>query len=182
MSKIGKKPILIPGGAEVIVSGSNVCVKGPRGELSRDFPAGFAVRLEAESVIVIPPETVKKNTRALWGTVRMHIANMVEGVTRGFEKRLEFEGIGFKAEISGSDLVLLAGFTHPVRIRIPLGISVNVAKNVISVSGVDKEAVGQFSASIRRVRPPEPYKGAGIRYEGEVIRRKAGKKLAGAAG
>lgn len=182
MSKIGKKPIQIPAEVEVIISGSNVRVKGPKGELSRILPSGFTIHVKEKNILVVPPEAAKKNTGALWGTMRKHIANMVEGVTCGFEKKLEFEGVGFRAEVSGGDLALSVGFTQPVLVRVPGGVSVAVTKNVIRISGVDKEAVGQFAANVRKVRPPEPYKGTGIKYEGEIIRRKSGKKLAGTAG
>jgi large subunit ribosomal protein L6 len=182
MSKIGKKPIAVPAGVTVSVSGQVVSVKGPKGELSRTLPPGFSVRIADNVVTLLPPAKTERRTSALWGTYRKHLANMVEGVERGFAKTLEFEGIGYRAEVSGKDLVLFVGFTHPVRLTIPVGLTVEVGKNTITVQGYDKEAVGQFAATVRSVRPPEPYKGTGIRNQGEIIRRKAGKKLAGAAG
>lgn len=182
MSKIGKKPIKIPEGVTVNVGGNEVTVRGPKGELRRGLPADFSIVIEGNTLQVNAPETLKKNTRALWGTLRAHVANMVKGVSEGFEKKLEFEGIGYRTEVSGGELILSVGFTHPVRLKIPEGVSVSVSKNTILVSGIDKEKVGKFAAEIRKVRPPEPYKGTGIRYVGEIIRRKAGKKLAGAAG
>jgi large subunit ribosomal protein L6 len=182
MSKIGKKPIIIPPGVSVVVSGQEVTVKGPKGEIRRTLPPGFLVRIEGNIATLVPPEKLEKGTPALWGTFRQHLANMITGVEHGFSKTLEFEGIGYRAEVVGNDLVLSVGFTHPVKIPIPPGLKVEASKNTITVQGYDKEAVGQFAANIRRVKPPEPYKGTGIRYQGEVIRRKAGKKLAGQAG
>ncbi len=182
MSKVGKQPIVLPEGVKVSVSGQTVSVKGPKGELSWKLPDGFGILEEGNIIRVIPPEKQTKKTSALWGTNQRILANMVQGVWQGFEKILEFEGIGYKAEVSGNELVLYVGFTHPVRLRIPSGIEVTVDKNLIKVSGYNKELVGEFAARIRRLRIAEPYKGTGIRYKGEVIRRKAGKKLAGAAG
>lgn len=182
MSKIGKKQIMIPDGVTVGASDCEVVVKGPKGELKRNFPSGFSVNVGADFVAIVPPVKMEKRASALWGTYRKHLANMIEGVSRGFDKRLDFQGIGYRAEVSGKELVLSVGFTHPVRIQIPAGLEVETAKNTIVVRGTDKEAVGQFAAKVRKVRPPEPYKGTGIRYQGEVIRRKAGKKLAGTAG
>lgn len=182
MSKIGKKNILIPQGVTVEISGSTVTIKGPKGELTRTFPSDFSFRLEGNELSVMPPEKMKKDTPASWGTTRAHLANMVRGVTEGFSKVLEFEGIGYRAETNPKELALHVGFAHPVRLPIPEGLSVTVSKNTITVSGVDKEMVGEFAARIRRAKPPEPYKGTGIRYQGEVIKRKAGKRLAGAAG
>lgn len=183
MSKIGKKPVAVPSGVTVSVSGQEVLVKGPKGELRRTLPEGFSVRVEDGAISLMPPEKGSvRRIRALWGTYRQHLANMVEGVSRGFSKALEFEGIGYRAEVSGKELVLSVGFTHPVKMAIPEGIAVEVGKNTITLQGADREAVGQFAAMVRAVRPPEPYKGTGIKYQGEVIRRKAGKKLAGTAG
>jgi len=180
MSRIGKKPISLPAGVEVNVSRNTVIVRGPRGELRRQIPDGFSIDIKEKEITILPPANIKKNTSAFWGTIRQHIGNMIKGVSAGFEKKLEFEGIGYKAEVSGNSLVLSMGFTHPVKLEIPAGIKVDVAKNVITISGADKESVGRFAADIRKIRSPEPYKGTGIRYAGESIRRKAGKKLAGA--
>jgi large subunit ribosomal protein L6 len=179
MSKIGKKPVAVPPGVAVSASGQEITVKGPKGALKRALPPGFSVLIENAAVSVIPPKRAGKYTAALWGTYRKHLANMVEGTERGFTKTLEFEGIGYRAEVSGRDLALSVGFTHPVKMPIPEDLTVEVKKNTIAVSGYDKEAVGQFAAIVRSIRPPEPYKGTGIRYQDEVIRRKAGKKLAG---
>ncbi|MBI1975300.1 MAG: 50S ribosomal protein L6 [Parcubacteria group bacterium] len=182
MSKIGKKLTVLPQGVSVRVEGNKVIVRGSKGEIFRTVPAGFSVVEKEGQLSVVPPDVLKKNTKAVWGALGAHVANMVKGVSEGFEKKLEFEGIGYRAEVSGKELVLSVGFTKPVRLVIPEGVSVVVAKNVITIAGIDREKVGQFAADIRRVRPPEPYKGTGIKYEGEVIKRKAGKKLAGAAG
>jgi large subunit ribosomal protein L6 len=179
MSKIGKQPIAVPPDVAVSASGQEIMVKGPKGALKRTLPPGFSVLIEDSVVSVVPPKKSGKYTAALWGTYRKHLANMVEGVEKGFTKTLEFEGIGYRAEVSGKDLALSVGFTHPVKMPISEGLMVEVQKNTIVVSGYDKEAVGQFAAVVRSIRPPEPYKGTGIRYQGEVIRRKAGKKLAG---
>jgi large subunit ribosomal protein L6 len=182
MSKLAKKPILIPKEVNVTLQGKDIIVKGPKGQLTRTLPEGFSVKIEGDSIFLIPPPEQKKDTKALTGTYYRHISNMIQGVTQGFEKNLEFEGIGYRAEVSGKELILNVGFSHPVKLNIPEGITVSVGKNIISIKGYDKEAVGQFAAIVRAVRPPEPYKGTGIRYQGEIIRRKAGKKLAGQAG
>jgi len=182
MSKIGKKNIPIPAGVEMRLEGNAVKVKGPKGELARSFPGGFAIEMQGSDCIIKPPEKLKGDTMALWGTTRAVIANMVKGVTEGFSKTLEFEGIGYRAEATEKELTLFVGFTHPVKFSLPAGTSASVTKNTITVSGLDAEVVGELAARIRRTRPPEPYKGTGIRYQGEIIRRKAGKRLAGAAG
>lgn len=182
MSKIGKKSILVPGGVSVALSGREVTVKGPKGELRRLLPAGFNLEQQGNFIALAPPAKYGKQSAALWGTYRQHLANMVEGVQNGFAKTLEFEGIGYRAEVTGAELVLYMGFTHPVKLVIPAGLKAESLKNTITISGADKELVGEFTAIIRSVRPPEPYKGTGIRYQGEIIRRKAGKKLAGTAG
>jgi len=182
MSKIGKKPIPLPAGVTVSVGEAAVTVKGPKGELQRSYSRDFSISTEGNAVIVKPVGPIRKDTSMVWGSLRSHLANMILGVSSGFERKLEFEGIGYRAEVVGKELVLSVGFTQPVRLQIPEGLNVTVAKNTITVSGIDKEKVGQFAAEIRKVRPPEPYKGTGIKYSGEIIRRKAGKKLAGAAG
>ena len=171
MSRIGKKPILIPSGADIKIDGRRITIKGSRGELSREFRPEVSFSIEEGKIVVRGGEAP-----ALWGTTRAIIANMVKGVTDGYEKRLEIEGVGYKASIEGNDLVLIVGFSHPVKIVCPDGIKLSVDKNVISVTGVNKELVGQTAARIRAARPPEPYKGKGIRYQGEHIRRKLGKK------
>jgi large subunit ribosomal protein L6 len=181
MSKIGKKPIEIPLGVEVKVEGRKVSAKGPKGELSREINGNFDLDV-GERFLKLTPKTTGGKIRALWGLERSLLFNMIQGVSCGFEKKLEIEGIGFKAALSGRDLMLNIGFSHPVRFTPPRDIKISVDKNLIVVSGADKALVGQITASIRALKKPEPYKGKGIHYLGEKIRRKAGKKLAGAAG
>lgn len=180
MSRIGRTPIAIPSGVTVTLDGERLSVRGSKGELTRTLPPGFSVRVEDGAAVVIPPEHAARMP-ALWGLTRALIANMVAGTHGGFAKRLAIEGVGYRAEVQGKDLVLALGFSHPVRLTPPDGIAVSVAKNIITISGVDKELVGQVAARIRALKPPEPYKGKGIRYEGEVVRRKAGKKAVASA-
>ncbi|MBI4919907.1 50S ribosomal protein L6 [Candidatus Azambacteria bacterium] len=180
MSKVGKKPIAIPGGVAVSVEDNAVKVKGSKGELSFNLPKEVELKLDGNQILVLPVGKSKK-TPALWGTVRAIVANMVVGVEKGFEKKLEIEGVGFKVQLQGNDLVLNLGFSHPVVFKTPEGVKIGVEKNTITVSGVSLELVGQTAANIRALKKPEPYKGKGIRYAGEVIKRKAGKKVAGSA-
>ena len=181
MSRIGKKPILIPEGVEVKIEGQKVIVKGPKGELFREILREIKIESKDNQLFVFP-QIETKQTKAFWGLTRALLANMIEGVIKGFEKKLQIEGLGFRAELEGDNLVLQVGFSHPVMITVLEGVKFVVEKNIIIISGIDKELVGQVAAKIRRVRPPEPYKGKGIRYVGEVIRRKAGKKTATVAG
>lgn len=176
MSRIGRMPITVPQGVTVEVNKSTVRVKGPKGELSRSFDPDMQISLEDGTLIVQRP-TDRRRHRALHGLTRSLLSNMVVGVSEGFVRRLEIQGVGYRAGLQGEDLVLNVGYSHPVVVEPPDGISFQVEKNYreISVSGVDKEMVGEMAARIRRVRPPEPYKGKGIRYEGEYVRRKAGK-------
>lgn len=175
MSRVGKKPILIPEKVEVKIEGQKITVRGPKGELVKEFPPEVEVE-QKEGKLFVFLKTITKKTKALWGTWRQIIFNMIEGVTKGFEKKLEVEGLGYKAMMEGENLVLYVGFSHPVKITPPPTIKIGVEKNVITVSGIDKELVGQVAAKIKKTKPPEPYKGTGIKYVGEVIRRKAGKK------
>jgi len=176
MSRVGKKPIIIPEKVEIKVEGQKVIVKGPKGEIQKEFRS--EIKIEAkEGSIFVSPRVETKNSNALWGLSRALLFNIVKGVTEGYEKKLEIEGIGFRAGIEGSDLVLYVGFSHPVKMKAPVGINFSVEKNVITVSGIDKELVSQTSANIRKIKPPEPYKGKGIRYAGEIVRRKVGKKV-----
>jgi len=181
MSRIGKKPILIPQGVTVEVSDRRVVVSGPAGTLTREIHPALEVKVE-DNVIRVFPRLEMRKVSALWGLTRTLLANMVEGAGRNFEKKLEFEGIGYRAAIEGGSLVMQVGFTHPVTVTAPPGIRFSVEKNVITVTGPDKELVGQVAARIRAIKPPEPYKGKGIRYQGERIRRKAGKRAAGTGG
>lgn len=187
MSRIGKKPIEIPAGVSVDISSGTIKVTGPKGELSRSLPSRVHAEKAGDQILVSlsakqEAQRERNNPQALWGLVRALIANMVEGAVKGYEKKLEIEGVGYKAEVQGKDLVLDVGFSHTVKIAGPQGVSFAVDKNVIVVSGPDKEAVGQVAASIRKVKPVEPYKGKGIRYQGEYVRRKLGKRVAGTTG
>lgn len=176
MSRLGKKTIEIPQGAAVTVDGARVVVKGKNGELSRTFPKTMTVSVADESVTVTPQDETNLEQKALWGTVASHVTNMLEGVTNGFEKKLVIEGVGFKSEVKGTNLVMSLGFSHEIEMAIPEGLTVTAEKNVVTISGIDKELVGQFAADVRSKKKPEPYKGKGIRYEDETIRRKQGKK------
>lgn len=175
MSRVAKKPIIIPEKTTVEVKGQTVHVKGPLGEISRDFKPGinFVVENGALQVSIGRPESYM-----LVGTYASHVKNMIEGVTKGFQKKLIVEGIGFKSDVKGAKLDLSLGFSHPVSVEIPKELKVTADKNVITISGVSNELVGEFAAKIRAYKKPEPYKGKGIRYETEVIRRKQGKKAA----
>lgn len=176
MSRIGKKPITIPEGVEVKIDDNKVDVKGPKGEIQKEFRPEFKIEIK-ESKILISPKIINKNTNALWGLTRSLIANMVEGVKEGFERKLKIEGLGYRAQIVGDNLELSVGFSHPVRVKMPENVKFSLEeKNVISISGPDLETVSQVAAKIRAIKPPEPYKGKGIRYLNEVIRRKVGKK------
>lgn len=179
MSRIGKKPIPIPPGVTVEVSGGTVSVKGPKGTASLNLHPDIKAEFSDSNLNVLVGRESKRSS-ALWGLFRSLLANLVEGVSRGFEKKLEFEGVGYRANVEGDTLVFQLGFSHPVKVKAPEGIKFSVEKNTITVSGVSKELVGNTAASIRNLKPPEPYKGKGIRYKGEIIRRKAGKKAVAA--
>ena len=181
MSRIGKKPIEIPQGVEILIDGQKITVKGPKGQLERVVRPEIKVELKENELLCIPVKTTK-NTNAFWGLTRALLANMVKGVVEGYEKSLQIEGLGYKANMEGDTLVLMAGFTHSVKIASPEGIKITVDKNIINVSGIDKELVGLTASRIKKVRPVEPYKGKGLRYVGEVVRKKAGKKVTTAAG
>jgi len=181
MSRIGKKPIEIPLGVEVNIEGQRITVKGPKGNLSREISPEIKVKSQGGQILLSPQIETKK-TKAFWGLFRSLISNMVKGVTEGFEKKLEIEGLGFKAQVAGNDLELFVGFTHSVKIKAPENIKFSVEKNVITVSGPDLEKVSQTAARIRKAKPAEPYKGKGIKYLGEQIRRKVGKKVVTTAG
>jgi len=174
MSKIGKMPVSIPPGVSVSLEGSSILVKGPKGELTRKIPRGVEVKVEGDEIIVSIKKESSQN-RALHGTLRALIANMVKGVSTGWNRELELIGTGYRAEVAGETLRLTVGYSHPVEVKAPKGVTFQVVKSDITVSGFDKEAVGHIASFIRGVRPPEPYKGKGIRYKGEVVRRKAGK-------
>src|SRR5437763_2243282 len=176
MSRIGKKPIEVPAGVTVTVDPGRVTVHGPKGELRQDVPQRMKIDQENGSIVVTRP-TERGEDRALHGLTRTLIANMVEGVTKGFEKKLEIQGVGYRAALKGTDLELSVGYSHVVTIKPRTGITFDVpVPTQIVVKGTDKQQVGQTAAEIRKVRPPEPYKGKGIRSEGEYVRRKVGKR------
>ena len=175
MSRIGKQPVPIAGGVQItIADGNEITVKGPRGQLQRTFPGDIRFAVEESQVVVTRPSDASAH-RALHGLSRSLLNNMVVGVTDGFTKTLEVQGVGYRAQLEGPNLRLAVGFSHPVVVEPPEGITFAVEGPRINVSGIDKEQVGQVAADIRKVRPPEPYKGKGIRYLGERVRRKAGK-------
>jgi large subunit ribosomal protein L6 len=176
MSRIGRQPIELPAGVAVSLSPGRVMVNGPLGELSQQVPVRMQVEQEDGTVVVKRP-TERGEDRALHGLTRSLIANMVEGVTNGFQKRLEIQGVGYRAALRGTDLELNVGFSHSVVLKAPQGITFEVpTPTEVIVKGIDKQQVGQLAAEVRKVRPPEPYKGKGIRYEGEYVRRKVGKR------
>ena len=176
MSRIGKKPITVPQGVSVVIRPGFVSVDGPKGKLEQAVPARIAIE-ERDGELVVTRPTERGEDRALHGLTRTLVANMVEGVTNGFEKRLEIQGVGYRASLRGTALELAVGYSHPVVLEAPEGITFEVpAPTQITVRGNDKQQVGQIAAEIRKVRPPEPYKGKGIRYEGEYVRRKVGKR------
>jgi large subunit ribosomal protein L6 len=176
VSRIGKLPIAIPSGVQVELNGNHVKVKGPKGELERTFSSVIGIAQETDHILV-SRSSEEKTVRALHGTTRAVLNNMVTGVSTGFQKTLEIQGVGYKADMDGKTLVINAGYSHPVRVEPPAGIEFDVTEKnrYILIKGSNKEDVGQVSADIRKIRPPEPYKGKGIRYLGERVRRKAGK-------
>ena len=177
MSRIGKKIIEIPQGVTVEVSDKEIKVLGPKGELKQFIHHEIKVESKDGKILVFPKTELSKKGRGLWGLYRALIANMVEGVSKGFEKKLEIEGVGFKANVEGDTIILNLGFTNPIKIKKEEGINFLVEKNIVTVSGISKERVGHFAALIRKQKKAEPYKGKGIKYQGEVIRRKEGKKV-----
>ncbi len=181
MSKIGQLPIAIPSGVTLEINGGTVNISGPKGKLEVNFKKDLLdVKIE-EGNVVVSPKKESKIARSVWGTTRMLISNNIKGVTEGWKKQLELVGTGYRSEVQGNKLVLTVGYSHPVNIEAPEGITFKVEKSVINVDGIDKQVVGQVSANIRASRPPEPYKGKGVKYVGEVIRRKAGKAAKAAA-
>ncbi len=176
MSRIGRLPVKIPAGVQIQIEGTTVKVKGPKGELVRTFPAFLSFSKEADA-LEVGRASDARTQRASHGMARALIHNMVVGVSQGFQKSLQVEGVGYRAELKGTDLVLSLGFSHPVTIKAPAGISFGVDEKarIILVKGYDRELVGQMTADLRKIRPPEPYKGKGLRYVGEKVRRKAGK-------
>ena len=178
MSRLAKKPINIPESVEIKIDGGLIMVKGPKGELKKEFDsAAIDIQINGKE-ISLQKNIETKESKALWGTYASHITNMIHGVSEGYEKKLIIEGVGFRAEVKGNNLEMALGFSHPIIVPIPDGLSVSVEKNVVSVSGIDKEMVGQFASTVRLFKKPEPYKGKGIRYEGEIVLRKQGKRAA----
>ncbi|MEG0791258.1 MAG: 50S ribosomal protein L6 [Gordonibacter sp.] len=179
MSRIGKQPITVPAGVDVTIDGTTVTVKGPKGELTRSFPEIMIIKREGDDILVERPDDTRE-AKAYHGLVRTLIANMVEGTSTGFKKKLQLVGVGYRAALKGADLEMQLGFSHPVLVEAPEGITFEVpSQTEIIVSGPSKEQVGQVAANIRKWRKPEPYKGKGIRYEGEQVRRKLGKAAKG---
>lgn len=177
MSRIGKKPIDIPEKTEVKINGGVVSVKGPLGELSRTFNKDIVITVSGNKVESKPAKESLENN-ALWGTYMSHISNMIEGVNKGYTKKLVVEGIGYKADVTPTDINFKLGFSHPVKVSIPKGLKVSSDKGILVINGIDKELVSSFASGLRAMKKPEPYKGKGIRFEDEVIRRKEGKKTA----
>ncbi|MCR4319960.1 MAG: 50S ribosomal protein L6 [Candidatus Brocadiaceae bacterium] len=180
MSRIGRQPVKVPNDVKISISGNTVNIDGPKGKLSQTFHPDIAIEyVQQDKQIVVKRSSDEKYHRALHGLTRALISNMVLGVSKGYSKNLEIVGLGYNAKVQGKDLVLLLGYTHPVNVEIPKGIKIDVTNPTnpakLTVSGSDKQMVGQFSSVIRGMRPPEPYKGMGVKYEDEVIRRKAGK-------
>jgi len=176
MSRIGKKPIVIPAGVTAKLDGQTIAVKGARGELKFTAPQEVSMSIE-DGAVHVQPHGDDKRARAMWGTARAHVANLVGGVTKGFEKKLEINGVGYKAAIAGRNLQLSLGYSHDIVYPIPAGVSITTPKPTeITVAGIDRRQVGQIAAEIRAFRTPEPYKGKGVRYAGEFIFRKQGKK------
>ncbi len=184
MSKIGKKQINIPDGVDIKINDGLVVVKGPKGELKTNFHNSLTVEIRDNVLHVSPNGQEKKmkgDVSAFWGLSRALIQNMILGVTNGFEKSLDFQGVGYKAVVKGNDMVLELGYSHPIIVTAPEGISFKVEKNTIKIMGIDKDLVGRIAAQIRSKRKPEPYQGSGIKYSTEILRRKAGKKAASTA-
>lgn len=176
MSRIGKKPIQIPQGVTVILEKDSVLFKGPKGEIKQEIPGGISVE-QQENILVVKPEKEGKTMAALWGLTTALLLNHAHGVSEGFEKKLEIRGVGYKAALEGESKIRLdLGFSHPIFMEIPKGLSVKIEKQFITIAGFDKQQVGQLGAKIRAIRKPEPYKGKGVRYFGEVVRKKEGKK------
>jgi large subunit ribosomal protein L6 len=177
MSRLAKQPLTIPSGVTVAQQGDVVTVKGPKGELSREFRKEIGIVLEENAIVfILTAEDVF--TRSLWGTTASHMRNMIKGVTEGYEKKLEIEGVGYRWEVKNDNVEMSIGFSHQVRIPIPQGIAVKAEAQQLTITGINKELVGEFAAKIRAKKKPEPYKGKGIRYKGEHIRRKQGKRTA----
>jgi len=175
MSRIGKQEILIPAGVKVVQNGNTLTVTGPKGNLTKIFRDDIVITI-TDKVVTLNIKRNDKFSQSLWGTYASHIKNMIKGVETPYQKKLILEGVGFKSEVKGKEFHFALGFSHPVIVKIPEGITATAEKNNITITGIDKELVGSFTAAVRALKKPEPYKGKGMRYEGEVIRRKQGKK------
>lgn len=175
MSRIGKKPVILPSGVKAVLNGTTLQVSGPKGTLELPVHAQVQIAIEPEQILVSVPHPDNKKEKALWGLFRSLVQNLVDGSVKGFEKKLEVNGVGFKVQVTGQKLVMSLGFSHPVEVEFPKDLQVTVDKNVITIQGADKQKVGQFAANVRALKKPEPYKGKGIKYIDEVILRKAGK-------
>lgn len=175
MSKIAKKPVILKEGVNVVLEGNKVKVSGPKGELSIIIPAGIKIAVANGQIVVSQEKKNDSETNALFGLTRSLLNNLVKGVTDGFEKKLELSGVGYRAQAAGDTLTLSLGFSHPIVVKVEQGITFTVGENIITISGIDKALVGDTAAKVRAIRPPEPYKGKGIKYVGERVRRKVGK-------
>ncbi|PIR96461.1 MAG: 50S ribosomal protein L6 [Candidatus Doudnabacteria bacterium CG10_big_fil_rev_8_21_14_0_10_42_18] len=182
MSRIGKKPVIIPDGVKAAFKDGILSVTGPKGELTLVVHPKVMLNMTDKEITVDVPKKEDKKQKALWGLFRSLVNNLMEGVTKGYEKKLEVNGVGFKVASTGTKLVLNLGFSHPIEIEVPQGLEAKVEKNVISISGADKQLVGQFAANVRELKKPEPYKGKGIKYSDEIVRRKAGKVVKAVGG
>ena len=179
MSRIGRKPLPMPKGVTLAQKAGSFSVKGPKGELSKALPEGITLKIEGSNLLVLRADDSRQN-RSKHGLVRAHLANMVKGVTEGWTRELEINGVGYRAEVTGDTLTMALGYSHPVVFKLPKGISAKVEKNRVALSGADRDMLGQTAAKVRELRPPEPYKGKGVKYVEETIKRKVGK--AGATG
>jgi len=177
MSRIGKKSIVIPREVEIKINNNSLVAKGPKGEAVLNIPKEIAIEI-SDNILKVTPVVINKDTKALWGTTRAHINNLIQGLLEGFKKELELEGVGYRASVENGSVVLKIGYINLINVKIPEGVNVEIDKNVIKIFGLSKEKVGQFAAKIKSIKPVEPYKGKGIHYAGERIRRKAGKKIA----
>ncbi len=177
MSRLGKKPVALPAGVTATIADGVLTVTGPKGTLTRAIRPEVTLTI-ADGVVTLTPKAGNELAKKLWGTYAAHVRNMIAGVTEGYTRILELEGVGYRAEVKGKQIVLSVGFSHPVPLDIPEGISATVEKSVVTLMGIDKDVLGQFAANVRKVKQPEPYKGKGIRYRGEFIIRKQGKKAA----
>jgi large subunit ribosomal protein L6 len=175
MSRVGKKPVILPSGTSVSFTDGVLTVKGSKGQLELPVHPRISLDIQPDAVTVAVPSQENKKDKALWGLFRALIQNTVDGVNKGFEKKLEVNGVGFKVSLTGNVLTLSLGFSHPIEVNVPAELTVTVEKNLITISGIDKQLVGQFAANVRSLKPPEPYKGKGIKYLEETIIRKAGK-------